>query len=76
MSWEVKKTLYQQVIVPTVSYGTETWGLTEAERCRLNVYEMKGLRPMVGVTKWDRIRSEEIRRRAGIEETLAQKVDR
>ena len=26
----VKNTLYQQVIVPTVTYGTETWGLREA----------------------------------------------
>ena len=31
---------------------------------------------MVGVTRWDRIRNEEIRRRAGIGETLAEKVDR
>ena len=31
---------------------------------------------MVGITRWDRIRNEEIRRRAGIEETLAEKVDR
>ena len=31
---------------------------------------------MVRVTRWDRIRNEEIRRRAGIEETLVEKVDR
>ena len=37
---------------------------------------MKGLRPMVGNTRWDRVRNEEIRRRAGIDETLAEKVDR
>ena len=37
---------------------------------------MKGVRPMVGVTRWDRIRNEEIRRRADIEKTLAEKVDR
>ena len=45
-------------------------------RIILNVLEMKCLRPMVGVTKWDRIRNEEIRRRAVIEETRAEKVDR
>ena len=28
------------------------------------------------VTRWDRIRNEKIRRRVGIEETLAEKVDR
>ena len=31
---------------------------------------------MVGVTRGDRIRNEEIRKRAGIEESLAEKVDR
>ena len=31
---------------------------------------------MVGVTRWDRISNEEIQRRAGIEETLAEKIDK
>ena len=68
--------MYQQVIVLTVTYSAESWGLKEAVRRRLNVFEIKCLRPMVGVTRWDRIRNEEIRRRAGIEETLSEKVDR
>ena len=42
----------------------------------MNVFEMKCLIPKVWVTRWDRIRNEEIRRRAGIEERLAEKVDR
>ncbi len=33
-----KKTLYEGVIVSTVMYGAEAWGLREAERRRLNVY--------------------------------------
>ena len=68
--------MYQQVIVLTVTYGTETWGLRETERHCLNVFEMKCLRPTVEVTRWDRVRNEEIRRRAGIQETLTEKVDR
>ena len=54
----------------------EFLNLREAERRLLNVFEMKCLRPMVGVTRWDRVRNDEIRRRAVIEETLAEKVDR
>ena len=50
--------------------------MREAERRRLNVFEMEYLRPMVRVTRWDRIWNEEIRRKVGIEETLAEKVDR
>ena len=64
------KTLYQQVIVSTVTYGSENWGLREVGRLHLNVFEIKCLRPMVGITIWDRFRNEKIQRRAGIEETL------
>ena len=49
MSWGVKKTMYRQVIVPTVTYGAETWVLREAERRRLNVFEMKCLRAWWGL---------------------------
>ena len=45
MSLGVKETLYQQVIVPTVTYGAETWVLKEAERHRLHVFEMNCPRP-------------------------------
>ena len=45
-----------------------------AEKRRLNVFEMKCLRPVVGVTRWDR--NGEFRRRAGIKETLAENVCR
>ena len=31
---------------------------------------------MLGVTRWDRVRNDEVWRMAGIEETLAEKVDR
>ena len=54
MSCGVKKTLYQQVIVPTVTYGAETWGLMEAERRRLNVLEIKCLRPRMDERRWPR----------------------
>ena len=75
MSWWMKNKFYLQVIVPTVTYGAETWGLRGAERRHLNVFEMKFLRPMVGVTIWETIRNDEDRRRTGIDETLAEKVD-
>ena len=70
MSWG-GETFYLQVIVPTVTYGAETLGLRKAERRRLNVvFEMKWVKNMVAVTKWNRIRNDEIRRRAWIEKTL------
>ena len=46
-----------------------------SDRRRLNVFEMKCLRSMTGVSLMDRIRNEEVRRRVGIEKDLAARVD-
>ena len=37
------KCLYDEVIVPTVVYGAEAWGMRSAERRKVNVLEMKCL---------------------------------
>ena len=42
----------------------------------MNVLEMKCLKPMRVVTRWDRIRNYGMQRIARIEETLAEKVGR
>ena len=40
------------------------------------MFEMKCLRNVVGVVRWHRVRNDEIQSKAGIEVTLAEKVDR
>ena len=45
----------------------EAWGIRSGERRKLNVLEMKCLRSLVGVLRMDRVRKEEVRRRAEIE---------
>ena len=46
LGMDVKKVLYEKVIVPTVMYGSELWGMKVSERRKLNVFEMKCLRSM------------------------------
>ena len=70
-----KKCLYEGVIVPTALYGAEPWGMRSAERRKVNVLEMKCSRSLVGVSHMDRVRNEEVRRRAGIERELASRAD-
>ena len=41
----------------------------------MNVLEMKRLRSLVGISRLDRVRNEEVRRRAGIEKELAGTAD-
>ena len=70
-----KKCLYEGVILPTALYGAEVWGMRSAARRKVNVLEMKCLRSLVGVSRMDRVRNEEVRRRAGIEGELASSAD-
>ena len=72
---KAKKCLYEGVIVPTALYGSETWSMRSAEERKVNVFEMKWLRSLVGVPRMDRVRNEEVRRRAGIERELASIAD-
>ena len=44
----------------------EAWGMRSAERRKVNVLEMNCLRSLVEVSRMDRVRNEEVRRRAGI----------
>ena len=62
-----KKCLYAGEIVPTALYGAEARGMRSAERRKANVLEMKCLRSLEGVSRMDRVRNEEVRRRDGIE---------
>ncbi len=57
-----KRRLYEGVVVPTALYGAETWNVRESERNSLDVFEMRCLRSMVGVTRMDRVRNEEVGR--------------
>ena len=72
---KTKKCLYEGVIVPTALHGAEAWGTRRAERRKVNVLEMKCLRNLVGVSRMDRVRNEEVRIRAGIERELASRAD-
>ena len=46
--------------VPTALYGAEAWGMRSAERRKVNVLEKKCLRNLVGVSRMDRVRNEEV----------------
>ena len=49
--------------------------MINADRRKVNVFEMKCLRSLVGVSRMDKVRNEVVRRRAGIERELASRRD-
>ena len=62
MSVELKKTIYDQCILPVITYGCETWTLNEFIVRKLIVSQRGMERSMLGYTKKDRKRATEIRR--------------
>ena len=72
---KAKKCLFEVLILPMALYGAEAWGMRSDERRKVNVLEMKCLRSLVGVSPMDRVRNEEVRRRAEKERELASRAD-
>ena len=67
-----KTCLYEGVIRPTSLNGGEACGVRSAERRKADFLEMKCLRSLVGVSRMDRVRNAEVRRRAGIERKVSE----
>ena len=72
---KAKKCLYEGVIVPMELYVAKAWGMRNAERRKVNVLEMK-CEKLVGVSRMDWVKNEELRRRAGKERELANREDK
>ena len=58
-----------------INIGTPYFGAYYYLRRKVNVLEMLCLRNLVRVTRMNRVRNEEVRRRAGIERELASRAD-
>ncbi len=64
---EVKRGLRNSVLLPTLTYGSETWTWNRAQRSRVCVVEMSYLRGACGVTRLDGESNESVYERCGIE---------
>ena len=61
----LKRIIYEIVVVPSVLYGAVAWALKERKTKRLDAMELKYLRSIWGLTRMDRFWSVEIRKRVG-----------
>ncbi|XP_068223532.1 uncharacterized protein [Palaemon carinicauda] len=75
LGMNVNRVLYEKVIVSIVMHGSELWEMKVTERQKLNVFEMKCLRSMAGVTRLDKYRTEVVRVRTGVRNESAARVD-
>ena len=71
---KLKLRLYGALILPIATYASETWTLTISDEKMFLVFEMQCLRSILGVSRLNRIRNEEIRRINGSEKTIIEVI--
>ena len=72
ISREVKRELYERVVMPTVVYGWETWAFNAQERRKIEVC----LRNTCGIRRVDRVRNAIIKERCRCEWSLLERIKR
>jgi hypothetical protein len=62
---EIRRRLYQAIVVNIALWGSESWALKEANRSKLEAFHHGCLRRICGLTMWDvaekRITNEHVR---------------
>ena len=66
----LKKPIFNQCIIPVLSYGSETWTTTKKLEKKLRVTERAMERIMVGVTRKDRVRNTDLRERTKVRDII------
>ena len=70
LSKKAKLSIFKAVFVPILTYGHESWVMTERMRSQVQASEMRFLRRIEGVTLFNKMRSSEIRKSLNIEPLL------
>ncbi len=61
-----QREIFDSVMIPILSYASESWTMMMRDWSRLQAAEMRPLRAMVGKTRHDRVQNEDIRREVGV----------
>lgn len=71
---QLKVRLYKSLILPIATYAAETWTLKSKDTKQLEVFEMRCLRAILGVTRRQRLSNTYIRKTLKIPDTITQTV--
>ena len=64
-----------QVVLPAMTYGSETWALTNRQKEKLKIAQRCMERSLIGITRRDRWTNEEIRKTTKVCD-IAEKIDK
>ncbi|GFN99552.1 endonuclease-reverse transcriptase [Plakobranchus ocellatus] len=68
MPISLKRQVYDQCVLPTGTYGCQTWSLTKATTQKLRVAQIAMERKILGIKLADRVKCSEIRKRTQIQD--------
>ena len=71
---QLKVRIYQSLILPIAIYGSESWALRKSDYQKLEVFEMRCLRTILGVSLMDKIKNQDIRQRLNIQMCIKQVI--
>ncbi len=63
---EVKRGIRNSILLPTLTYGSETWMWNRAQQSRVGAVEMSYLRGACGVTRWDGVSNKSVYESCGM----------
>ncbi len=66
MPTHLKTKLYRTVVHPLALYGAECWPATNRHEQALHVKEMQMIRWTLGLTRWDEVKNEDVRKTTGV----------
>ena len=72
LSKKAKLSTFKTVFIPILTYGHESWVMTERVRSQVQASKMRFLQRIEGVTLYNKVRSSEIRKSLNIEPLLGQ----
>ena len=70
----LKVRIYRALILPIATYGSESWTLRKADMLKLEAFEMRCLRSILGVRLLDKVKNVDIRHRLKITKTISEEI--
>ncbi len=66
----LRRKVYNQCVLPTMTYGSETWSLTKYSETKLQSAQRAMERQMLKISLQDRVRCNTIRQQTGVTDIL------
>ena len=75
MGYVDAKVLHESLLVPIITYGSETMIWREKERSRIKVAQMDNLRGLLGIRRMDKVQNARISQLCGVAKGVDENIN-